>query len=122
MTAMFKIPTGEDLKKLRKELETKNSLLMKQKDMLEQESERRAEQNRGEQDEAHFGPPGNQPNSEEEEIRRRISNLTSQMLIGGHQIEDTPQFMKALEEKHKVIRDEYNGKLQEIEKEREIIE
>ena len=37
-------------------------------------------------------------------------------------MEETPQFAMALEQKQKAIREEYNGKLQEIEKEREQIE
>jgi len=43
-------------------------------------------------------------------------------LIGGKKIEDLPQFKSALEEKQKIIREEYEGKLQEIEKERNQIE
>lgn len=44
------------------------------------------------------------------------------MLIGGKKIEDTPQFRNALEEKQRVIRKEYDEKMQEIEKERIQIE
>lgn len=56
----------------------------------------------------------------EKEIQ--IKQLTSQLLIGGQVIEETPQFRSALETKHKIIREEYEGKLQEIEKERQLIE
>ena len=48
--------------------------------------------------------------------------MNSQMLIGGEKIEETPQFRNALEEKQKIIRKEYEGKIQEIEKERIQIE
>jgi hypothetical protein len=48
--------------------------------------------------------------------------MHSQMLIGGKKIEDTPQFRTALEAKQKLIRQEYELKLQEIEKERGAIE
>lgn len=48
--------------------------------------------------------------------------MNSQMLIGGQKIEDTPQFRNALEEKQRVIRKEYDEKMQEIEKERIQIE
>jgi len=48
--------------------------------------------------------------------------MNSQMLIGGKKIEDTPQFRTALEAKQKLIRQEYELKLQEIEKERNLIE
>lgn len=56
----------------------------------------------------------------EKEIQ--IKQLTSQLLVGGQVIEDTPQFRSALETKHKIIREEYEEKLQEIEKERQMIE
>lgn len=48
--------------------------------------------------------------------------MNSQMLIGGKKVEDTPQFRSALEEKQRLIRQEYEIKLQEIEKERNLIE
>ena len=44
------------------------------------------------------------------------------MLLGGQKIEDTPQFRNALEERQRVIRKEYDEKMQEIEKERIQIE
>lgn len=44
------------------------------------------------------------------------------MLIGGKKIEDTPQFRSALEEKQRLIRQEYEVKLTEIERERGQIE
>ena len=48
--------------------------------------------------------------------------MNSQMLVGGRKIEDTPQFRSALEEQQRLIRQEYEGKLSEIEREREQIE
>ena len=48
--------------------------------------------------------------------------MNSQMLEGGKKIEDTPQFRSAVEEKHRLIRLEYDEKMQEIEKERIQIE
>jgi hypothetical protein len=44
------------------------------------------------------------------------------MLIGGKKIEETPQFRTLLEEKQKLIRQEYEQKLQEMEREREPFE
>ena len=44
------------------------------------------------------------------------------MLIGGRKIEDTPQFRSALEEQQKLIKQQYEKKLQELEKERNMIE
>ncbi len=43
------------------------------------------------------------------------------MLIGGKKIEDTPQFRVALEEKQRIIKQEYENKLNEIKREREQI-
>lgn len=56
------------------------------------------------------------------EKEEKIKELTSQLLVGGQVIEETPQFRSALETKHKIIREEYEEKLQEIEKERQLIE
>jgi hypothetical protein len=47
--------------------------------------------------------------------------MNSQMLIGGKKIEDTPQFRNALEEKQRIIRQEYETKLIEIEREKDQI-
>ena len=44
------------------------------------------------------------------------------MLIGGKKIEDTPQFRNALEEKQRLMRAEFDEKMQEIERERVQIE
>jgi hypothetical protein len=48
----------------------------------------------------------------------KIKVLETQMLVGGQAIEDTPQFQSALEEKQRLIRMEYEGKLAELERER----
>ena len=48
--------------------------------------------------------------------------MNSQLLIGGRKIEDTPQFRTALEQQQKIIREQYEKKLQDLEKERQIIE
>lgn len=48
--------------------------------------------------------------------------MNSQLLIGGRKIEDTPQFRTALEQQQKLIREQYEQKLQDLEKERQIIE
>ena len=48
--------------------------------------------------------------------------MNSQMLIGGKQIEETPQFRVALEKKQRQIREEYDEKLKELEVERTQIE
>jgi len=48
--------------------------------------------------------------------------MNSQMIVGGHKIEDTPQFRNALEEKKTILLKEFDIKLQEVEKERQAIE
>ena len=48
--------------------------------------------------------------------------MNSQLLIGGRKIEDTPQFRTALEQQQKIIREQYEKKLSDLEKERQIIE
>jgi hypothetical protein len=48
--------------------------------------------------------------------------MYSQVLVGGRKIEDTPQFRSALEEQQKIIRQQYEKRLQELEKERQLIE
>lgn len=47
--------------------------------------------------------------------------MNSQILVGGKKIEDTPQFRVALEEKQRLIRQEYEIKLNEIEREKSLI-
>lgn len=51
-------------------------------------------------------------------LEQKIASMNSQILPGGREIQDLPQFRQALEEKHRIIRQEYDLKLQEIEKER----
>ena len=48
--------------------------------------------------------------------------MNSQLLLGGRKIEDTPQFRNALEQQQKIIREQYEKKLLDLEKERQIIE
>jgi len=55
---------------------------------------------------------------EKKKLEEKIKMLNSQLLVGGKKIEDTPQFKTALEEKQRLIRQEYEGKLSELERER----
>ena len=48
--------------------------------------------------------------------------MNSQLLVGGRKIEETPQFRSALEEQQKIIRQQYEKRLQDLEKERQMIE
>ncbi|CAG9326634.1 unnamed protein product [Blepharisma stoltei] len=63
-----------------------------------------------------------QEKEEKNKLEELIKKMDSQMLIGGKKIEDTPQFRTALEEKHREMREEYDNRMREIEKEREMIE
>lgn len=47
--------------------------------------------------------------------------MKSQVLIGGHKLEETPQFISALEERQTKLSKEFDMKLQEFEKERQQI-
>jgi len=59
---------------------------------------------------------------EKKRLEEKIKMLNSQLLVGGKKVEDTPQFKTALEEKQRIIRQEYEGKLSELERERQQIE
>ena len=48
--------------------------------------------------------------------------MNSQVLVGGHKIEDTPQFRSALEERQTILLKEFDQKLQEFDKEKQQIE
>jgi len=48
--------------------------------------------------------------------------MNSQLLVGGRKVEDTPQFRTALEQQQKIIREQYEKKLSDLEKERQILE
>lgn len=63
-----------------------------------------------------------QEKEEKKRLEEMIKKMDSQMLQGGKKIEDTPQFRTALEQKYKEMREEYNLRIQEVEKERDLIE
>jgi chromosome segregation ATPase len=52
----------------------------------------------------------------------KIQMMNSQVLVGGHKIEDTPQFRSALEERQTTLLKEFDQKLQEFDKEKQQIE
>jgi kinesin family protein 3/17 len=47
--------------------------------------------------------------------------MNSQVLIGGNKLEETPQFISALEERKSILSKEFDSKIQEFEKERQQI-
>jgi len=59
---------------------------------------------------------------EKKKLEEKIKMMNSQMLVGGKKVEDLPQFKTAIEEHQKIIRQEYEVKLGEIERERQQIE
>ena len=114
-----------ELKKLRAELEEKNRLIHSNELIIQLEEEKkRAEEDKQAAINA-LEQASKQYLQEREEKKRletKISMMNSQVIIGGHKIEDTPQFRSALEERQSILLKEFDQKLQEFEKERQQIE
>ena len=102
-----------ELKRLRAELDHKNESMVNMQRMIDfGHSRRRDDESTDlflEQDETR-------------KLEERIKVMNSQLLAGGQQLEEHPQFITALEAHQKLIRQEYEGKLQEMERERQQIE
>jgi len=114
-----------ELKRLKQELEQKNSQITENQHLLQLEEEKkRAEEDKNAAISALEARSREvlMEKDQKRQLEEKIRQLNSQMLLGGKKIEDTPQFRVALEEKQKIIRQEYEMKLQEIEKERTQIE
>ncbi len=114
-----------ELKRLRMELEERSKTVMNKELLYKLEQDKR----KAEEDKAAainaLEMRSKEVVHEKEEKRRledKIKSMSSQMLLGGKKIEDTPQFLCALEERQKVIKEEYDKKLRDLEKEREQIE
>lgn len=58
---------------------------------------------------------------EKRKLEKRIKEMSSQLLVGGRKVEDTPQFRHAVAEQERICK-EYAAKLSELEKERSTIE
>jgi hypothetical protein len=114
-----------ELKSLRKALAEKSKNVMDKELLYKlEEDKRRAEEDKAAAITA-LEARSREYMKEKEEKRKleeKIRSMSSQMLLGGKKIEDTPQFRTALEERQKQIRQEYEGKLQDLEKERQQIE
>ncbi|KAK9829931.1 hypothetical protein WJX72_008705 [[Myrmecia] bisecta] len=114
-----------ELRRLRAELQQRQRELVDKRHLLEvEEQKRRAEADKLaaitalEQRSREFM-------MEKEEKRRleaRISSMQSQLLIGGHKIEDMPVFRTLLAREHRRIRGEYEERLRELERERQGVE
>eukprot|EP01029_Cantina_marsupialis_P005141 TRINITY_DN154_c0_g1_i1.p1 TRINITY_DN154_c0_g1~~TRINITY_DN154_c0_g1_i1.p1 ORF type:complete len:894 (+),score=172.22 TRINITY_DN154_c0_g1_i1:98-2779(+) len=113
-----------ELKRLRSELNERSKDLVDKRRLLEvDEQRRRAEEDKMAAIRA-LEARSREFMREKEEKRKleeRIQLLTSQMLMGG-KVQDTPAFRTALREHQEKIRQEYNTRLMELEKERECIE
>ena len=108
-----------EIKKLRKQLAEKKSEMLDREEFVRLEQDkRRAEEDK----EAAITALESRYKEYLLEKEEQIKELSSQLLVGGQRIEETPQFRTALETKQKIIREEYEGKLQEIERERQLIE
>ena len=113
-----------ELAKLKQELCEKNKLLSSKMNLMKLEEEkRRAEEDKElaiqaleEKSLAYF-----REKEEKIKLEEKIKMMNSQLLVGGKKIEDTPQFRSALEEKQRIFRKEYEEKMNELEKERQLI-
>lgn len=59
---------------------------------------------------------------EKKRLEERIKIMNSQLLVGGKKVEESPQFLIALEEKQFALKQEYEIKLLELEREKQQIE
>ena len=116
-----------ELKKLRSELSQRNRNVVDKRRLLElDEQRRRAEEDKMaairalEARSLEFM----KEKQEKRKLEERIASLTSQMLMGNidSNVQDTPAFRSAIKQHHDRIRAEYEGKMVEIERERESIE
>jgi kinesin family protein 3/17 len=111
----------KELRNLRQELEEKNRMIQSNQLVMQlQEEKEQAEQDRNEAIRELEKASRNYLIEREEKMKleKKIQMMNSQMITGGHKIEETPQFKSALKNQLKV----YEGKLQEIERERQQIE
>jgi len=113
-----------ELRQLRAELRERSRNVVDKRRLLEVEEERR----RAEEDRLaavtaleERSLVLEQEKAQKEKLEVRIRQMSSQLLIGGQQVEDTAQFRIAVAEQER-IRSEYAAKLSELEKERSTIE
>lgn len=114
-----------ELKKLRTELDEKNKVFADKKRVMQlEEDKRKAEQDKYEAYAALEARSKEfiQEREEKKKLEEKIGAMYSQMLVGGKKPEDTPQFRSALEEQQKLIRKQYEQRLNDLEKERQVIE
>ena len=115
----------DELKKLRCELDEKNRLIHSNELVIQLDEQRkRAEEDKQaaivalEQASRQYL----QEREEKKKLEQKIKIMNSQMITGGHKGEDQTQLKLIFEEKHTKLIKEFDNKLQEVEKERQIIE
>lgn len=119
-----------ELKRLRAELEERSRNVVDGRRLLElDEQRRRAEEDKMAAIRALEARSKEfmREKQEKKKLEERITNLQSQMLMGGNpqnvgNWQEVPAFRNALKEHQERIRAEYEGRLAELEKERETIE
>eukprot|EP01017_Pseudomicrothorax_dubius_P028930 TRINITY_DN347_c0_g1_i4.p1 TRINITY_DN347_c0_g1~~TRINITY_DN347_c0_g1_i4.p1 ORF type:complete len:838 (-),score=267.99 TRINITY_DN347_c0_g1_i4:252-2765(-) len=114
-----------EIRKLKLELDERTKTLFDKSKVLQlEEDKRKAEQDRVAAMAA-LEARSREFFQEREDKRRledKIRTMYSQMLIGGRKIEESPAFQSALEEQQRLIREQYEKKLQDLERERYQIE
>ncbi|CAD8134780.1 unnamed protein product [Paramecium octaurelia] len=114
-----------ELQRLRKELSEKNKTIVDSSKLSQlEEDKKRAEQDKNAAMAA-LEARSKQffiEREEKKKLEEKIRQINSQMLIGGCNIENSPQFRNAIEEQQKLIRAQYEKKITELEKERSQLE
>jgi len=114
-----------ELKALRTELNERSKTLVDKKKFSQlEEDKKRAEQDKAAAFEALEARSKEflHLREEKKKLEEKMSTMYSQMIVGGRQIEETAQFRTAIEEQQRSIRQQYDLKLQDIERERHQIE
>jgi len=114
-----------ELKKLRGELEARSRNVVDKRKMIELEEKRR----RAEEDKLkalnHMEQLSHDLLLEKKQkmmLEDKIKEMSSQLLVGGHQIEEMPAFKIAVRQEQERIARAYQHKVNELEKERQVIE
>jgi hypothetical protein len=114
-----------ELKRLRSELEARSKNVVDKRKLLELEEQRK----RAEQDKMAALMNMDQLSKElmlekaqKQKLEMRIKEMDSQLLVGGHTVQDTLAFKQALKQEQDRIRQAYEQKVAELEKEKEDME
>eukprot|EP00242_Pyramimonas_sp_CCMP2087_P003982 CAMPEP_0198214834 /NCGR_PEP_ID=MMETSP1445-20131203/44469_1 /TAXON_ID=36898 /ORGANISM="Pyramimonas sp., Strain CCMP2087" /LENGTH=657 /DNA_ID=CAMNT_0043890189 /DNA_START=574 /DNA_END=2543 /DNA_ORIENTATION=- len=114
-----------ELRRLRQELDQRSKTLVDKRRLLEvEEQKRRAEEDKlaAITELQHKSMEFMREKAEKRKLEERINSLQSQLLVGGHKVEETPAFRAMLQQEHKRIRTEYERRLRDMEKERKAVE